>query len=660
MVIQSSGSISLSDIAGEFEGTPPHSISEYYGRVLGIPISGALEFSRFYGKSGRALYGGRGHGVAVTPQGIVAFGGNNYGQLGTKIVDDPIADSISIQNNGSLNGKTVAHVACGNYHTIVLATDATLHSFGSNRYGQLGTTTNSGTTNVNTVPINITNNGSLSGKTIVSVDANGDFTIVLTSDGSLHGFGRNYDGNLGITTNNGNNNPNPTPAVMTNKGSLTGKSISSFGCGAFHTVVLASDGTLHSFGENRYGQLGTTTNSGTYNPNPTPIQISLSITASSLAVGSYHTIVSGGGEIYTFGYNFYGQLGTTTNVNSINPNPTPINITNTGSLNGKTVASVAAEGSHTIVLATDNSLHSFGYGSNGQLGTGSTTSSSTPQNITNNGSLNGKTIATVACGYFGTLVVATDGTFHSFGETGYLSTTPINITSDIQAPLNDGLVAKLDSSNSYSWPGSGTTWYDVSGNNLHGTWNSVTTGTTGNYGITPYFSTNGGTNYCTGGPSNAYNITSTSGFTIFIVYRATASSGNYAMFFNGSSGREISVHLPWSDGTIYFDQGGCCAADQRTSWTIDPSSTVYNTWHTVALVRTSGSTNSRHIYYDGGLKVTNSTNGAALNFNSSPMYYVNQTNNWPADVMAVHIYNTGISSDTVSRLHSIYATTYKN
>lgn len=51
MALQSSGSISLADIASEFGGSAPHSLSEYYGAASGIPSSGQISISQFYGKS---------------------------------------------------------------------------------------------------------------------------------------------------------------------------------------------------------------------------------------------------------------------------------------------------------------------------------------------------------------------------------------------------------------------------------------------------------------------------------------------------------------------------------------------------------------------------------------------------------------------------------
>ena len=51
MGLQSSGSISLNDVAGEFGGSAAHSLSEYYAAADGIPASGQISLSDFYGKS---------------------------------------------------------------------------------------------------------------------------------------------------------------------------------------------------------------------------------------------------------------------------------------------------------------------------------------------------------------------------------------------------------------------------------------------------------------------------------------------------------------------------------------------------------------------------------------------------------------------------------
>lgn len=56
MALQSSGTISLLDIQTEFGGANPISLSEYYGADTGVPASGQISLSDFYGKSSVTNY----------------------------------------------------------------------------------------------------------------------------------------------------------------------------------------------------------------------------------------------------------------------------------------------------------------------------------------------------------------------------------------------------------------------------------------------------------------------------------------------------------------------------------------------------------------------------------------------------------------------------
>jgi len=49
MALPSSGPLSINDIAVEFGGSAPHSLSEYYGVATGIPASGTIAIDDFYG-----------------------------------------------------------------------------------------------------------------------------------------------------------------------------------------------------------------------------------------------------------------------------------------------------------------------------------------------------------------------------------------------------------------------------------------------------------------------------------------------------------------------------------------------------------------------------------------------------------------------------------
>ena len=55
MGLQSNGPISLNDVAGEFGGSTPHSLNEYYGVASGVPTSGAISLADFYGTSSRPI-----------------------------------------------------------------------------------------------------------------------------------------------------------------------------------------------------------------------------------------------------------------------------------------------------------------------------------------------------------------------------------------------------------------------------------------------------------------------------------------------------------------------------------------------------------------------------------------------------------------------------
>lgn len=51
MTLPSSGTLYLSQIQSEFGGSNPAYLSEYYGAASGVPSSGTIYISHFYGKS---------------------------------------------------------------------------------------------------------------------------------------------------------------------------------------------------------------------------------------------------------------------------------------------------------------------------------------------------------------------------------------------------------------------------------------------------------------------------------------------------------------------------------------------------------------------------------------------------------------------------------
>lgn len=201
--------------------------------------------------------------------------------------------------------------------------------------------------------------------------------------------------------------------------------------------------------------------------------------------------------------------------------------------------------------------------------------------------------------------------------------------------VTDGLVCCLDAGNSKSYPGTGTIWYDISGNNKNFTWNSVSW-TNG------YFNTV--SKVATGPASNSFGINNTTGYTIFFIFQTTTTVGNGAFKFKGSLGsstRGIFCHPGWTNDTIYFDQGGCCNGDQRISYT-NSNVNDSNIWKIVGLRSTVA---TRTILYNGIIGTNTAIASANINLDSNPVL-INPNDegyNWTGRLAYFAVYNRGIS-----------------
>ena len=165
----------------------------------------------------------------------------------------------------------VTAIATGFNHSLALTSTGQLYAFGDNRYGQLGSANDNGIAAANPTPTLVTLPGA--GGPVTEISAGGAHSLALTSTGQLYAFGLNTGGQLGSTANNGNENANPTPTLVALPGATGG--VSAISAGAAHSLALTSTGQLYAFGLNTDGQLGTTANNGNENANPTPTLVAL-------------------------------------------------------------------------------------------------------------------------------------------------------------------------------------------------------------------------------------------------------------------------------------------------------------------------------------------------------------------------------------------------
>jgi alpha-tubulin suppressor-like RCC1 family protein len=327
------------------------------------------------------------HTAVLLSDGTVrTFGQNTYGQLGINVSGG--SRLTPVQVFGISSSATV--VGCGAYHTLVLIADGTVRTFGNNAQGQLGIDVAGGTRNTPVQVFGISSSAT-------AVEGGFYHTAVLLADGTVRTFGSNNNGQLGINVASGTRQ---TPVTVLNITSAT-----AVATGFYHTAVLLADGTVRTFGQNTYGQLGIDVSGGT---RQTPVQV-FGISSSAVAVASNWSqtiVLLADGTVGTFGLNNLGQLG----VNDTTSRQTPVQVFGISS----SATAVAFGAYHTAVLLSDGTVRTFGRNNHGQLGINDTVSRLTPvESIT----LPARTLAgSVGAGSSHTAVVLKDGTVRTFGR----------------------------------------------------------------------------------------------------------------------------------------------------------------------------------------------------------------------------------------------------
>jgi alpha-tubulin suppressor-like RCC1 family protein/Leucine-rich repeat (LRR) protein len=312
---------------------------------------------------------------------VLAWGSNSAAQLGIGSPPNSATNSRTpVQVNALSN---VAAMSGGYFHTTILKSDGTVWAWGQNDVGQLG----NGTTIDYFGFIQVSGLGNV---TAIATGAVGAHTLALKSDGTLWSWGYNLLGQIG----NGTTSLTQTiPAQVT---SLTG--VAAIAAGTTHSLAAKSDGTLWSWGENNFGQLG----NGTSTNSSLPVQVSSLSGVVAVAGGQSHSLaLKSDGTVWSWGFNGDGQLGNGTTTNST----VPVQVTG---LNG--ITGIVAGPNHNLALKSDGTLWAWGNNSSGNLGNGTTTSSSVPVQVSN---LIG--VVAIAAGANHSLALKSDGSGWAWG-----------------------------------------------------------------------------------------------------------------------------------------------------------------------------------------------------------------------------------------------------
>ena len=220
----------------------------------------------------------------------------------------------------------------------------------------------------------------ISGST--NANTNSGFSLAVGSDGNAYAWGSNYYGQLGDGTRDDKHAPVMvrTPDRSTYPDLPADFTYVQVSAGAYHSLALGSDGNVYAWGWNYYGQLGdgTTTNRSmpvrvkTPDRNTYP-DLPKDFTYLQVSAGEWYSLALGSdGNAYAWGYNTHGQLGDGTYTNRTTPVrvKTPDRKTYPDLPKDFTYVQVSAGEFHSLALGNDGNAYAWGYNYFGQLGDG--------------------------------------------------------------------------------------------------------------------------------------------------------------------------------------------------------------------------------------------------------------------------------------------------
>ena len=198
--------------------------------------------------------------------------------------------------------------------------------------------------------------------------------------------------------------------------------------------------------------------------------------------------------------------------------------------------------------------------------------------------------------------------------------------------VTDGLVLCLDASHKNSYPGSGTTWYDLSGNNLNASFQGSPTYSDGKIIF------NGTTDYLQISDNDALDGTTEKTICIWLNLAAYTSPGSIFCKRSDTSINDYFIFL-YTGNTIWWDQG---TGTRVNTGYLPP----LNTWLNLCFVKNAS---ARTLYVNGSSYNSYSAGTATATVSSlligrnttAANYYINGT------LGPVYIYNKSLTTSEV-------------
>jgi alpha-tubulin suppressor-like RCC1 family protein len=241
------------------------------------------------------------HTLAIDKNGkIWSWGSNISGQLGINSDNNFRSTPNSILGHN----KTFCYVGTGNWNSFGIDLRGFVWAWGQNYAGSLGD--NSFTDRSTPVSIHGAN------KTFCKICGGYYVTLGIDNNGKIWGWGYNLRGNIG--NNSTSNSSTPVSIHGSNK------TFCKISVGNLHCLGLDHHGRVWSWGKGNEGALGN--NESTDRSTPVSIHGANKTFCGIFCGSEYSFAIDKKGQLWGWGYNYYGQLGT----GDINNKSTPVKI----------------------------------------------------------------------------------------------------------------------------------------------------------------------------------------------------------------------------------------------------------------------------------------------------------------------------------------------
>ena len=416
---------------------------------------------------------------------VLASGYNTYGNLGNNTTQtrksfDKVIEKYETITTGEGEEETttttpvylsgIKSIEAGNEYAVAIKEDGTAISWGYNGYSQ----SSNGTTTNNLLPVDLKYGKDKENiDKIINVSAGEGTIVVVREDGKVWTIGKNYSGQLGNSSAVNSNEfvciSKPvllfeeTPIRIKGIGQNKNAKVNmSQGFNLLYTTIEDTDltyqiknekiatveettGKITAVKKGKTAVTVTDKKSGETTSADVYVLGEEDVTFPQIETQNYSTVtLKSNGEIWSYGYNGYGQLGTGDTTYKVLPTYTGIN----------NITQISLGGTHTLALDTEGHVWSWGYNGYGELGNGTTTSSTEKVQVKSpDGEGVLENIVAISAGNYHSIALDKDGNVYTWGYNGYGQLGLGNTTNTVLPVKVDDLegIIKIEAGNYTSY-----------------------------------------------------------------------------------------------------------------------------------------------------------------------------------------------------------------